>query len=124
MKIAVAADTKEMTAVIPGIFDDAKGLLIIETDDMEIVDYVTDKWLANMVKYDCEVLICGDMYDPPLFEGIAGAGITRYYGGGLTAGDAAEKMLRYEIPMITDYVGGQGCGPHGDPANCAEHHHE
>lgn len=124
MKIAVAADTKEMTAVIPEIFDDAKGLLIIETDDMEIVDYVTDKWLANMMKYDCEVLICGDMYDPPLFEAIAGAGITRYYGGGLSAGDATEKMMRYEIPLITDYVGGHGCGSHGDPANCAQHHHE
>lgn len=123
MNIACAVNEKNLNAIIPEKFEDAAGLLIIETDTMEIVDYVTEDWVENMVKYECEALVCGSMYDAELFEAVADACITRFQGKGLTAEDGTNKMMNYEIPIITDYVGGSGCASHGNPSNCAEHDH-
>ena len=124
MKIAAAVNERSLKAIIPDRFEDAAGLLIIETDTMEIVDYVTENWVNNMVDYDCEALICGDMYDPPLFEAVAGACISRYNGASYSARKATKKMLDYELELIRDYVGGTGCGTHGDVSQCSEHAHE
>ncbi len=123
MNIAIALNKKNLDAVIPDRLEDAAGILILETDTLEIIDYVTDQWVEVMVKYDCEVLICGAMYDPQLFEEVANACITRYLGAGFCAKEATEKMLLDQLELIRDYVGGTGCGAHGDPANCAEHDH-
>lgn len=123
MNIAAAVNNRSLEAIIPDTLEEAAGLLIIETDTMEIVDYITMEWVENMVKYDCEALICGDMYDAELFEAIAGACISRYNGAKLTAQSATKKMMDYELGMITDYVGGTGCGSHGDPSNCEAHDH-
>ena len=133
MHIAIAVNEKDLKAIIPEKFEDAKGLLIIETDTMEIIDYIPGSairqdadsrdWVEEMVRYECEALICGDMYDAHTFDAIAFAMISRYNGMGYSARKATKKMLDYELEIIRDYVGGTGCGNHGDPANCAEHDH-
>lgn len=125
MHIAIAVNENSLKAIIPDTFEDAKGLLIIETDTMDVIDYITDKdWVEEMVRYDCEALICGDMYDAHTFDAIAFAMISRYNGMGYSARKATKKMMDYELELIRDYVGGTGCGNHGSPANCAEHDHD
>ena len=122
MHIAAAVNENDLKSIIPDQFEDAKGLLIIETDTMETVDYITDRdWVDAMKDYDCEALICGDMYDAPLFERIAGACISRYNGMGYSARKATRKMMDYELEIIRDYVGGHGCGTHGSPSDCTDH---
>ena len=124
MKIAAAVNEKSLKAIIPDRFEDAAALLIIETDTMEIVDYITDKdWVEEMVRYDCEALICGDMYDAHTFDAIAYACISRYNGMGYSVRKATKKMMDYELELIRDYVGGTGCGSHGTAADCASHDH-
>ena len=125
MHIAVAVNENNLKAIIPETLEEAKGLLIIETDTMEVVDWITDKdWVAEMVNYDCEALICGDMYDPPLLEAIAAACISRYNGSNYSARKATRKMMDYELELIRDYVGGTGCGSHGHASDCVSHHHD
>ena len=125
MHIAVAVNENNLKAIIPETFEEAKGLLILETDTMEILDYITDKdWVTEMVNYDCEALICGDMYDAHTFDAIAYACISRYNGANYSARKATRKMLDYELEIIRDYVGGTGCDMHGDPSNCAHHQEE
>ena len=125
MHIAVAVNENNLKAIIPETLEEAKGLLIIETDTMEVVDWITDKdWVTEMVNYDCEALICGDMYDPPLFEAIAAACISRYNGSNYSARKATRKMMDYELELIRDYVGGTGCGSHGHSSECISHHHD
>ena len=43
MHIAVAVNENNLKAIIPETLEEAKGLLIIETDTMEVVDWITDK---------------------------------------------------------------------------------
>ena len=125
MHIAAAVNENNLKAIIPETLEEAKGLLIIETDTMEVVDWITDKdWVTEMVNYDCEALICGDMYDPPLFEAIAAACIARYNGSNYSARKATRKMMDYELELIRDYVGGTGCGSHGHASDCVSHHHD
>ena len=125
MHIAVAVNENNLKAIIPETLEEAKGLLIIETDTMEVVDWITDKdWVAEMVNYDCEALICGDMYDPPLFEAIAAACISRYNGSNYSARKATRKMMDYELELIRDYVGGTGCGSHSHASDFVSHHHD
>ena len=125
MHIAVAVNENNLKAIIPETLEEAKGLLIIETDTMEVVDCITDKdWVTEMVNNDCEALICGDMYDPPLFEAIAAAGISRYNGSNYSARKATRKMMDYELELIRDYVGGTGCGSHGHASDFVSHHHD
>ena len=115
MHVAAAVNENSLKAVIPETFEEARGLLIIETDTMESVDYITDKdWVEEMVRYDCEALICGDMYDASLFEAVTAACITRYNGMNYSARKAVKKMMDYELELIRDYVGGTGCGNHGE----------
>ena len=140
MHIAIAVNENNLKAIIPEKFEDAKGLMIVETDTMEVLDYIPGRavrgeappvedgseardWVEEMVRYECEALICGDMYDAHTFDAIAFAMISRYNGANYSARKATKKMLDYELEIIRDYVGGTGCGTHGDPANCAEHDH-
>ena len=131
MHIAVAVNENSLKAIIPETFEEAKGLLIIETDTMEVIDYIPGSavrqdaesrdWVTAMVDYDCEALICGDMYDAHTFDAIAYACISRYNGANYSARKATKKMMDYELEIIRDYVGGTGCGSHGHASDCHDH---
>ncbi len=114
MKIAAAVTENRPDAVITEVFEDAAGLLIIETDTMTADAYVEEDLVGALDQWQCEAILCGEMYDSGLFEAIAGLCVTRYYAGGLPAMEAAQKMMDYELPYITDYVGGHGCDSHDD----------
>jgi len=123
MRVAIAVDKNDLSAVIPGKYEQASALLIVETDTMQIVDFTRDLSAEKMEELGCEVLLCGDMYDPDRFEAVAACGITRQKAGGMTAKQAVKELLRYHLPYITDFVGGTGCGAHegectGDCASC------
>ena len=113
MKIAVALLENDINTLIPEKFEDSKGILVVETDTMEPLAYLTEDWPSEMDKRGCEAVICGQMYDPILFEAIALRCISRYNGGGLTGAEAIQAMLDYKLDLITDYVGGSGCASHG-----------
>ena len=68
----------------------------------------------------CEAVVCGHHIGKDCFEPIADACITRYYAAGLCLWEAAGAADRGELPLITDYEGGTGCGNH-DRDRCAEH---
>ena len=109
MKIAVALLENDINTLIPDKFEDSKGLLVVETDTMEPLAWLTEDWPSEMDERLCEAVICGKMYDPILFESIALRCITRYFAGGLTGVEAIKAMLNYELPIIRDYEGGPGC---------------
>ena len=113
MKIAVALLENDINTLIPEKFEDSKGLLVVETDTMEPIAYLTEDWPTAMDDLLCEAVICGKMYDPILFENIAMRCITRYFAGGLTGTEAIQCMLNYELPIIRDYEGGPGCASDG-----------
>ena len=118
MMVAIAVDEPESQAVIPAKFEDARGLMIVETDGFEIKEYVTSGWMDKMVAWDCELVLCGEMYDAPLFESIAQKGISRYMAAGMTAKRAVGEMLDDTLELIRDYCGGPGCGGHEHENQC------
>lgn len=119
MKIAAAVCENSMDAVIPLTLEQAVGLLIFDLNgpDLDSPDpdsrFVTENPVKAMVDEMCEALLCGVIYDGPLFEAIADAGITRYNAAGMTVREAIPAMNRYELGLIRDYVNGPGCGNHG-----------
>jgi predicted Fe-Mo cluster-binding NifX family protein len=112
MMVAIALNEAQSQAVIPAKFEDARGLMIVETDGFEIKEYVTSAWMDKMVEWDCELVLCGEMYDAKLFESIARKGISRYLAAGMTAKRAVGEMLDDRLELIRDYCGGPGCGSH------------
>ncbi len=121
MKIAAAVVKAGGSYRIAKKLEDAKTLLIVETDTMEICKHVKKDWVNEMAAWDCEAILCGDMYDPALFEAIAGKGITRYYAAGMSVDEAVKAMDRYELGMITDYVGGTHA-QHQHTGTCSHEH--
>lgn len=114
MKFAAAVNEKNPKAIIPLTLEEATGLMIFETDTMDILDYVAERerWVDQMNAYKVEAILCGDIYDAPMFEAIAGAGITRFYAANLSVRKAVKKESDNELDLIRDYVGGTGCKEH------------
>lgn len=111
MKIAVTSNHDTLDSVVPQSYENSEKLLIIETDDMSIVaagcEYET--YMDLILKYDCEVVVCGPHIGQAAFEPIANAGITRFNGAGLSVAEAAKRALLNNLPYIRDYEGGDGC---------------
>lgn len=61
------------------------------------------------MKWDCEAVICGEIERSPFLILAEEGNVTRYNGNGLSAGQALEKMLRYDLPLIKEHLGGGGC---------------
>ena len=101
-----------MKAVIPESMDQALGVMIfgIGEDEGATVQFVTEDVSHAIIKADCEALLCGAIYNAQIFDTIADAGVTRYMAAGMTVCDAVLAMNDYQLDMITDYVGGKGCG--------------
>lgn len=129
MLIAVAVSAGDLYSVIPETFEESTHLLIIETEkDKAIATYVPRDaeglfFARQTVLHDCEAIVCGRMQQPG-FEYVASNSITRYYGTGLPALEAAHAAEENLLPFITEYEGGPGCGgDSGDARNCEAHMH-
>ena len=127
MNIAVMTDNPGMSGMISETFSVAAYLQIIDNESGKIItsyirDKLTDSDLANkIVENDCEAVICGPI-EQDAFVIIADEGcVTRYDGRGLRAGVALNRMNEYALTMITDFIGGEGCGSGTGECN---HEHE
>ena len=124
MKVAVSASGMDFQTVIQARFEDCQGVLIVETDTMEIMAYVTENIADSIVSADCEMLLCGEIRDAVFFDKIAEYGVTRCLAAGLSVRDAIEKGIRNELPLLRDYVGGTGCHSEEHSDGCCHHHHD
>lgn len=128
MYIAAMTDGPGLAAPVSRTFAGAAYLLILDADKGQVVTTyprgaMDDEALARkIVLHDCEAVLCGPIEQVP-FVIIADEGcVTRYEAGGLRAGEALARMAAYKLPMITDFIGGTGCGS-GKEENC-DHRHE
>ena len=124
MKVAVSASNPDFQALIQARFEDSQGVLIVETDTMEITAYVKENAVDAILSNDCEMLLCGEIHDAAFFDKIAEYGVTRCLAAGLSVREAIEKGLRNELPLLRDYVGGTGCHSEGHSDGCCHHHHD
>ena len=125
MLIAVAANGREAAALVSESYEESRSLLIIETDS-DTIEAAYDAQDADglffaerTLAHDCEAVVCGTM-EKPGFEAIAANSITRYYGAGLPALEAAHAAEDNHLPLTTDHIGGSGCGSH-ERDRCQEH---
>lgn len=118
MIVAIALNDNDINAIVPPTLEEATGLLFVEADTLECVRFATENWVHAMDDTSCEAILCGDIMDPHLFEDIAGICVTRYHAGGLSGIQAIKDMDNYRLAMITDYVGGSGCGGHSHTGEC------
>lgn len=116
LNIAAAVMEPSMDAMIPDTLEQAKGILIFDCEaEKPIPQFYAGQWAKAMIDTQCEALLCGFIYNAPLFEAIADAGITRYFAAGYTVREAVEAMDARQLGMIRDYV--------GSPGHSHEHHH-
>ena len=117
MKIAVTSQTTEIDGAVPALFGDSPYLMIIDADKNEIFKIYGKQDPFNLIfaqkvlLHDCEALICGPMGKGP-FDLLADKGVTRYNGTGMTVQEAYTKMVNYQLPWITDCIGGKNTPGH------------
>lgn len=125
MRIAVAANGKDLKAIIPDRYEESQYLVIVETDDFSIVDTFERQdedgvfFAEKTVEYDCEAIVCGIMQMIG-HDLVAENCVTRYNGSGCNVEDGARGALKNTLPYITDYEGGTGCGSQ-DGGECHLH---
>ena len=123
MKIAVTCENMEINGLVPKTFKDSEYLMIIDADKNQIFKIYGKQDSDNMVfaqkvlDHVCEALICGQLEKEP-FELLAGAGVTRYNGSGHKVQTAYDKMNRYQLDWIADYIGGPGAFGHSHTGAC------
>ena len=124
MLIAVTADGIDLAGAVSERFEICAYLLIVETDTMAVeafpnegADSLTDKIVAR----DCEAVITGS-FTAETFNIIADACITRYSGGGLTAGEALARMDADTLEYIRYADENDTCHSHGGDCDCGEDH--
>jgi predicted Fe-Mo cluster-binding NifX family protein len=135
MLIAVSADGRELSSAVSEHFEDCRWLLFLETDDdsgkvLRTVDTIKHSGpsegmliAGQIIERDCEAVITGTL-TPKIFEKLAGSGITRYCGWGLSVGDAILSMNANTLPYIRFADENDTChGDHsGGECNCGEEH--
>ena len=113
MLIAVTTAGSGLNAVVPESFEQSAELLIIETDsDTVIATYERRDgeglfFAEQTIAHDCEAIVCGKLQSRG-FEVIASNNITRYYGAGLPAVQAAHAAEDDQLPLTTYPEGGNG----------------
>ena len=126
MLIAVAVAEPEEQPSVPETFEESRRLYITETEGNVTIAVYRDPgedgilFAEKTIEHNCEAISCGRFLTAPAFNRLADACITRYYAAGLCLWEAAGAADRGELPLITDYEGGTGCGNH-DRDRCAEH---
>ncbi len=68
MVAAIALNECALSAVIPTTLEETKGLLIVESDTLEHIKFITDNWAREIEATACEVLLCGDITAPCFFK--------------------------------------------------------
>lgn len=116
MNIAVAVCKNAVNSIIPDTYDAATGLLIVSVEEQShVIAYVQDNFVQNINEvWNCEAVLCGVFLNKDDFIAIADYGVTRYNGAGMTVEQAFTAFLDNDLPLITDYEGGDGCGDHDD----------
>lgn len=127
MYIAAMTETSGIDGIVSENFAKSKYLLILEAETGEVCAAYSREELddcgfaGKIVEHDCEAVLCGPIEEAP-FIIIADEGcVTRYQASGLSAGEALKQMEEYKLNMITDFIGGTGCGS-GDAAHCTHDH--
>ncbi len=128
MKVAVATDSSNVNALIPGELADAGYLFIVDVEKFEVLKVISsdqkinrDKYFAQQtVQEDCEAIICGEI-EKEAFEILAKACVSRFLGTGITAGESIKLMMGYQLPLLRDYKGGPGCPGERSGDECHEH---
>ena len=131
MKIAVTSDRPGLDGLVPELFAGSPWLLIVNADSGELLHAAAgneagDLGLAHeIVKWDCEGVLCGPIEKEPFIIIADEGGVTRYDAAGLTVRDAFAGMEARKLPLIRDYIGGPGCGghDHSGGSECSGHHH-
>lgn len=120
MMISAALVGPDPNALIAESYDSAPCIMIADSDDLAEYRFITENVAGELWNAEVEVIFTGDFYDPEAFEKIADACVTRYRASGMTVKEAVKAMDEYRLPIITDYVGGHGCGSseHGE---CHDH---
>jgi len=132
LKVAVSTTGATAGSVIPSRFLDATHLLIIDAETDDFLGMFDGTGLTpaerslyfayKAAEFDCEALLCGEL-EPEAFSVLAEENcITRYMAAPHSASEGIRLMNAYALPLITDYIGGDGC-PDIHPDNC-DHHHD
>mgnify|MGYP001194431113 CR=1 FL=1 len=110
MYIAVAADGKKLENEVSKAFESCEYLLIVNMSDMSVnavknEDHSSVENLAKkVVDFDCEAIITGEL-NPTVFNILAGACITRYFGFGHSTLKALELMEKNLLKLIRNQEG-------------------
>lgn len=121
MKIAVASDTPSFGGAVPALFSETPYLLIVNMESGDIMDIISRASLPGsrqeqdlafareILRWDCEGVLCGPIERPP-FLIIADEGqITRYNAAGMRVHDALTKAHQRGLELIRDHIDGGGC---------------
>jgi len=123
MNIGIAVDGKDLNSIVSEKFKTCNYLLIVNIRDnflVESVEILGFKAIKNqendlgfqltkeLIKYNCEAMITGEL-EPPIFNFIADACITRYNGTGYSANIALEMMEKRKLKLIRNTDGIDGC---------------
>jgi len=113
MRIAVTSDHNHLQGHVPDSFETSRYVLVIETDDCTLRSSrkcsSAAELVAEILKANCEAVVCGRQIGKESFDPIADEGITRYDGGGLEVLTAAIRADRSRLEIIREYEGGPGC---------------
>lgn len=127
LKIAIATDGPMLDSEVCGRYAELSYLLIVDAESGKLLNRIERNGCSDVdmarqiVAEDCEAVITGPIEEAP-FVIIADEGCcTRYNGAGLPVLLAVDKMNDYALPLLTDFIGGNGCHP-GDESNCQHHH--
>ena len=130
MKIAISSDSPDLEGQVPLLFADTRYLLIVESDNSELLQVIPrtdDQELRDLaravLKGNCEGLLCGPL-DKDVFLIIADEGqVTRYNATGLTAAQALDLFNRRSLELIRDHIGGDHVQRHRQNSpQCGENH--
>lgn len=120
MKIAVTADGKTLNNIVSQEFEKCLYLLIVNIDDLSIKVIKNDDLSAGssgenlaseILKYDCEAVITGKI-KPLVFDKLADACVTRYFGSGKSVQNAIELMNDRSLKLLRNYDGTEECDGH------------
>lgn len=123
MNIGITVDDINLNSVVSDKFKECNCLLIVNIgdhlagEDLEIVEVTViknqekdsgEKLAKELIQYNCEAVITGAL-DYNVFDIIADADITRYYGAGHPALHALELMEKRLLKLIRNFEGTEGC---------------
>lgn len=122
MNIAVAADGESLESNVSEEFEICKYLLILNMDDLTVKAFKNElvtgiqagaRLADEVVKHDCEALITGKI-QPPAFNRLADACITRFFGFGISVKRSLDLMEKNKLKIIRNSDGTDQCSGHHD----------